>query len=135
VSKPDNIIQADGTLSGLNIIDINNDKKFEVLLSSFELSLTNIKGALISGGIDQNVLLFALEDNKYIEDPVTTKEVELSFSLSNGQSGEPVVNLSEIDGDGLEDLILSEDEEQMKIYYGKNNKRMFSKKAVKQDIV
>ncbi|MCJ8320557.1 MAG: VCBS repeat-containing protein [Colwellia sp.] len=135
-NKPSTTIQAEGTLTGLSIIDINNDNKFEVMLSSFELSLSNIIGALISGGIDQNVLLFSLNDQNIFEDkPITNKEVELSFSLSNGRSGQPIVQLADINGDGLQDLMLSEDDDTLKVYLGKKGKRKFAKRALKQELL
>ncbi|MGB0937324.1 MAG: FG-GAP repeat domain-containing protein [Colwellia sp.] len=132
----DTTIRADGTLTGLNVIDINQDNRYEVLLSSFELSIGNVIGALLSGGIDQNVLLFALNnDNVFTEKPIAEKEVELSFSLSKGQSGSPVIILEDINADGLHDLILSDDDE-LKIYKGlkKKSKRRFAKKALKQSL-
>ena len=133
---PNTVIQAEGTLTGLNIIDINNDNKFEVMLSSFELSLSNIIGALISGGIDQNVLLFSLNtEDKFEDKPITRKEVELSFSLSKGRSGQPIVQLADINGDGLEDLMLSHDDDTLKIYLGQKGKRKFAKKSLKQDLL
>jgi len=135
-AQPNTVIQAEGTLTGLNIIDINNDNKFEVMLSSFELSLSNIIGALISGGIDQNVLLFSLNSQNSFEDkPIASKEVELSFSLSNGRSGQPIVQIADIDGDGLQDLMLSDDEDTLEVYLGKKGKRKFAKKALRQEML
>ncbi len=136
LQTPSTIIKAEGTLTGLNIVDINNDDKYEVMLSSFELSLTNIIGALISGGIDQDVLLFTLDsENNFEENPFTSKEVELSFSLSNGRSGQPIVQLADINGDGLQDLVLSDDEDTLKVYLGKQGKRRFTRKPFKQDLL
>lgn len=129
------VIKAEGTLTGLKIIDVNADNKFEVLLSSFELSVSNIIGALLSGGIDQNVLLFALnDDNSYEKDALISKEVELSFSLSSGQSGQPIVLLSDINGDKLQDLILSSGEEKLTIYLGNNSSKLFNRKGSKHKI-
>lgn len=129
------VIKAEGTLTGLKIVDVNKDDKFEVLLSSFELSISNIIGALLSGGIDQNVLLFALnEKNSYEDDPLISKEVELNFSLTSGQSGQPIVLLSDVNGDDLQDLILSLADNKLAIYLGKNNSRMFNRKASKHKI-
>lgn len=129
---PQSTIQAEGTLTGLKIVDVNNDNKFEVLLSSFELSVSNIIGALLSGGIDQNVLLFALNDNNvYEEDALISKEVELSFSLTSGKSGQPIVLLSDVNGDNLQDLILSSGENKLDIFLGQNSTRLFNRKASK----
>ena len=133
---PNTVIKSEGTLTGLKIIDVNKDNKFEVLLSSFELSVSNIIGALLSGGIDQNVLLFALNgDNSYNEDALMSKEVELSFSLTSGQSGQAIVLLSDVNGDALQDLILSLGEDKLAIYLGQNNSRLFNRKASKHKIL
>jgi len=130
------VIKAEGTLTGLNIIDVNNDGKFEVLLSSFELSISNIIGALLSGGIDQNVLLFALnDDGVYTSDSIIDKEVELNFSLTSGQSGEPIVLLTDVNGDDLQDLVLSSGEDQLKIFLGQNDARLFNRKASKHKLM
>jgi len=129
------VIKAEGTLTGLNITDINNDGKFEVLLSSFELSISNIIGALLSGGIDQNVLLFALNDNDvYSSDSIIDKEVELSFSLTSGQSGEAIVLLTDVNGDELQDLVLSSGEEKLNIFLGQKSARLFNRKASKHKL-
>ena len=113
-------------------MDVNNDQKYEVLLSSFELSVSNIIGALLSGSIDQNILLFALNDNNnYEEDALISKEVELNFSLTSGKSGQPVALLSDVNGDGFQDLILSSDDDELSIFMGNNTSKLFNKKASK----
>ena len=129
-------IQAEGTSTGMKIVDVNNDGKFEVLLSSFELSVSNIIGALMSGGIDQNVQVFTLtEDDIFDEDPLIDKEVELSFSLTSGKSGEPIVLLTDVNGDGSQDLVLSSGEKRLRIYLGQKSSRVFSRKASKHKLL
>ena len=133
--QADTVVKAEGTLTGLNIVDINNDNKFEVMVSSFELSVTNIIGALISGGIDQNVLLFAInKDSQFSAKPIISKEVELRFSLTKGRSGQPMVQLADVNGDGLKDLVLSDDDDTINVYAGQEGKRQFAKKALKQEL-
>lgn len=133
---PNTVIKAEGTLTGLKIIDVNKDNKYEVLLSSFELSISNIIGALLAGGIDQNVLLFALNDeNSYEDDALISKEVELNFSLTSGKSGQPIVLLSDVNGDDLQDLILSSGEEKIAIYLGQQSSKLFNRKASKHKVL
>lgn len=133
---PNTVIKAEGTLTDLKIIDVNKDEKFEVLVSSFELSVSNIIGALLSGGIDQNVLIFALDDeNRYEEDALISKEVELNFSLTSGQSGEPIVRLSDVNGDGLQDLVLSSGQDRLVVFLGNQSSKLFSRKGKKFKVV
>ena len=99
------------------------------------MSVSNIIGALLSGGIDQNVLLFALNNDSYEEDPLISKEVELSFSLTKGQSGQPIVLLSDVNGDNYQDLILSSGEEKVSIYLGNASSGLFNRKASKHEML
>ena len=67
----------------------------------------------------------------YESKPNISKEVELNFSLSSGQSGSAVVKLADINGDGLKELILSNDDDELRIYLGKTGNKSFAKKKHK----
>lgn len=133
--QADSVIHAEGTLTGLEFVDIDNDDKLEVLLAGFDIGLSQIIGALVTGGIDQDVYVFKMnEQDKFPSKPVIKKEVELTFSLSSGQSGSAIVKLADLTGDGLKELVLSDDDDELKIYLGKKpgkkNKR-FQKRSVR----
>ena len=125
-------ISAEGTLSGFELVDINNDSRFEVMLSGFDIGLSQIIGALLSGGIDQDVYLFSMDENDhFMKKPKVAKEVELSFSLSSGQTGSPVVTLADINGDQRKDLILSSGEKKLRVYLGVEGRKLFSRRSIK----
>lgn len=138
--EADSVIHAEGTLTGLEFVDIDNDDKLEVLLAGFDIGLSQIIGALVTGGIDQDVYVFKMsEQDKFSEKPAIKKGVELTFSLTSGQSGSAVVKLADLNGDGLKELVLSDDDDELKIYLGakisKNSKsskkkRSFHKRSV-----
>jgi len=134
--EPNSTIKAEGTLTGLEFIDIDNDKKLEVMLAGFDIGLSQIIGALLSGSIDQDVYVFKMDDNdNFSKDLKIAKEVELSFSISSGTSGSPVVKLADINGDERKDLVLSDGDDALKVYYGIKGKKLFSKKAQKYKVV
>ena len=132
--QADSVIHAEGTLTGLEFVDINNDDKLEVLLAGFDIGLSQIIGALVTGGIDQDVYVFKMnKQDKFPTRPTIKKEVELTFSLSSGQSGSAIVKLADLNGDGLKELILSDDDDELKIYLGiKTNKKKksFKKRSI-----
>jgi hypothetical protein len=134
--SPDSTITAEGTIAKFEFVDINNDKQLEVLVSSLDIGISQIIGALLSGSIDQDVYIFTLDQNgRYIEDPALSKEVDLNFSLSSGRSDDPVIKLADFNGDGLEDLLFSGGEERLLTYQASNKKRMFHKRSVKHKIL
>lgn len=128
--KPNSVIRADGTLTGLEFIDIDSDNKDEVLVAGFDIGLSQIIGALISGNIDQDVYLFKMDENSLFSDDANiSKEVELNFSLTSGQSGSPVVKLADLNGDGLQDLLLSDGDDTLQIFLGSQSERLFTKRS------
>lgn len=132
LDQPDSAIHAEGTLTDIQFIDINDDNKDEVLVAGFDIGLSQIISALLSGSIDQDVHLFYMDENsQFNKNNKVTKEVELSFSLSSGSRGNPVATLLDINGDKRQDLVLSDDDDTLKIYLGTTNKRLFERKAIK----
>ncbi|MFT5757381.1 MAG: hypothetical protein ACI9LM_002110 [Alteromonadaceae bacterium] len=132
---PNSTIKAEGTLTGLEFIDIDNDKKLEVMLAGFDIGLSQIIGALLSGSIDQDVYVFKMDENdNFTKDLKVAKEVELSFSISSGTSGSPVVKLADINGDQKQDLVLSDGEDALNVYFGINGKNLFAKKGKKYKV-
>ncbi|QYJ86682.1 VCBS repeat-containing protein [Shewanella mesophila] len=126
--QPSNVIRADGTLTGFELVDIDDDNIDEVLVSGFDIGLSQIIGALVSGSIDQDVYLFKMNANgQFPKKANINKEVELSFSLTSGQSGSPIVKLIDLDGDGYQDLLLSDGEESLRVYLGRNDSDLFSR--------
>ena len=130
--KPSSIIQADGTLSGFELVDIDGDEKFEVKLSGFDIGLTQIIGALVSGSINQDVYIFAQDQNSHFGDtPIAKENVSLKFSLRSGRSGSAVVELADTNGDGYKELLLSKNNKGLSIFTGNAEQLGFNKKAVR----
>ena len=122
--KADTAVKSDGTLAQLDFIDVDNDKRQEVMASSFDISVSQIISALLTGSVDQQVLIFSLDEQlKYKQR--FQEEVQLKFSLTSGKSGAPVIELADLDGDGAKELILSEDDDRLKIFPGRKNSRMW----------
>lgn len=132
----DSVISADGTVSNVKLIDLDDDKQLEIMVASLDIGVAQIIGALMSGSIDQDIYLFKMgADGHYLEEPSAEKEVELNFSLSSGKSGAPVVKAADFDGDGIKDIMLSNGEKKLKIFQGRNNKRLFKKRSDKYKIL
>lgn len=125
---PSSVIRAEGTLTGFELVDIDNDKVDEVLVSGFDIGVSQIIGALVSGSIDQDVHLFKSDaSSRFASKANITKEVELSFSLTSGQTGQPVVTFADIDGDGYQDLLLSGGEQALTVHLGEPSDSLFNR--------
>ncbi len=132
-AQADTTVRAEGTLTGLELQDIDGDGRKEVMVSSFELGVSQVVSALLASSIDQDVLLYRQNaQGQYPEQPSMDYETEMGFSISKGRASEPLVKLADISGDGILDLLLSEDSDEL-IYRLGNKDGGFSRKS-SQDI-
>lgn len=132
----DTFVSAEGTLSGLELIDINGDGRSEILVSSFDIGISQIIGALLSGSIDQDVYIFSLDENdKYNKEPLFSEDVDLNFSLSSGRTGQPVILSADLNGDGIKELLLSANDKRLAVYTGKNGSEMFESRSKRHRLV
>jgi len=135
-STPDSVLSVDGTTISVKTIDLNGDNKSEVVLSSLDIGVGQIIGALLSGSIDQDIYVFKMNgDDKFDEDPKTNREVDLTFSLSSGKSGQPVIQVADFDGDGLKDLMISGGEKTLKFYQGNSKKSMLERRSKRHKVL
>ena len=124
------------TLSNLTFLDRDMDGKQEVSVSSFDIGISQIVGALLSGSIDQNVLIFSMdENNQFGEKALVSQEVEITFSLSSGTRGQPLVRLIDINGDAIKDIVYSDGEDLVRALIATpGQKKPYAKRSLRQKI-
>ncbi|NRD75520.1 VCBS repeat-containing protein [Shewanella sp. VB17] len=133
--KASSVIHAEGTLTDLQFIDIDNDGKLEVMVAGFDIGVAQIIGALLSGSIDQDVYLFKMNNqDRFTKKPNIVKQVELNFSLSSGHSGSPVVKFADFNGDERQDILLSEGDRSLNIFLGTGEQSLLQKRSDELDV-
>ncbi len=135
-TTPSTRIAIDERLTDISLVDLNDDKKMEALVSSFDISISDIVGALFSGKVKQDILVFGMNGNEQFESkPLVRDDVEIRFSLTSGQSGNPMVRLRDVNGDNLKDLLLSDGTDKVKVRLGDNSgDRAFVRRASSHDL-
>lgn len=131
---PDNAstrISTGERLGDLQLVDLNNDNKMEALVFSIDISIRDIIAALFSGKVKLDVLVFGTnQEGLYESEPLVKDNVDLRFSLTSGQSGNPIARIEDINGDGLNDILLSDGTDKIKVRLGDNgSKRVFARKS------
>tara|TARA_R110002153_G_scaffold10418_1_gene41149 strand:- start:26639 stop:28177 length:1539 start_codon:yes stop_codon:yes gene_type:complete len=134
--KANTSITSEETLSDLTFLDRDMDGKQEVLVSSFDIGISQIIGALLSGSIDQDVLVFSMDENhQFAKEPLVSQEVEMTFSLSSGTQGQPLVKMIDVNGDGVKDIVYSDGEDLIRALLATpNQKKPYSKNSLRQKI-
>lgn len=132
--KANTNITSEKTLSGLKFLDREMDGKQEVLVSSFDIGISQVVGALLSGSIDQDVLVFSMDEtNQFGKKPLISQEVEITFSLSSGTQGQPLVKIIDVNGDGLKDIVYSDGEDLIRVLLATSDlKSPYQKRSIRQ---
>jgi hypothetical protein len=129
-------VTSEETLSDLTFLDRDMDGKKEVSVSSFDIGISQIVGALLSGSIDQDVLIFSMDENhQFGEKPLVSQEVEITFSLSSGTRGQPLVRMIDVNGDAVKDIVYSDGEDVIRALLATpGQKKPYEKRSLRQKI-
>jgi len=129
--------EADGkaTFDGEGMIkfkDVDGDGLKDYYTLSVEMGIGTMMSAM-SGAIDMDLRFYKLGQNgKYIKKPAYENEVEISIGSSNDT--EALTEVSDFNGDGINDLILKTDDDEFTIYSGAKGKRLFAKRGADYEI-
>ncbi|TWX56255.1 FG-GAP repeat domain-containing protein [Colwellia hornerae] len=129
--------QADGkaTFDGEGMIkfkDVDGDGLKDYYTLSVEMGIGTMMSAM-SGAIDMDLRFYKLGKNgEYVKKPVYENEVEIA--ISSGSDGEALTDVSDFNGDGINDLILKTDDKEFTIYSGAKGKRLFAKRGADYEI-
>jgi len=129
--------EADGkaTFDGEGMIkfkDVDGDGLKDYYTLSVEMGIGTMM-SLMSGSIDMDLRFYKLGKNgKYVKKPSYENEVEMS--MSSGSNGDALTDVSDFNGDGINDLILKTDDDEFTIYSGSKGKRLFGKRGADYEI-
>jgi hypothetical protein len=135
--QPSTQIKSDETIVDIEFVDLQEDGKLEVMVTSFDIGLSQIISALVSGGIDQQAMLFAMdEQQQFPQKPLLKEKVEMTFSLSSGKTGQPLTKMADVNGDGYKDLVYSDESESIYTQLATpNGKRDFARRPIKHKVM
>ena len=118
---PNQIIINEGFQAGIEIVDINNDNKKELIIPIVELGILKIIKMFIVGYVNMDVHFYGLDNsNMYVEDEKLKMETSVKMSKSGEASASVFDIKNDFSGDGVNDLLIS-DRNILKIFYNNNN--------------
>ena len=110
--------------------DMDGDGQVDMMISTVEIGIGKILSALITGSVRIDLNFYRMRDGQYPARPDLRKDVTATLDLGRGDFFFPTVLLTDVDGDGVSDLLLQEGEEKMKIFTGLGDERLFSRRSI-----
>jgi hypothetical protein len=131
---PDSRIKSKGIQFEMEEKDFNNDGQTDMVISAVELGIGKVLGALITGSIDIDLNFYQMKDGRYADKPDLKREITATFNLSSGDVFIPSVIIADVDGDGIDDLLVQEGENKLKIYLGGKDDQIFARKSIDYEV-
>ena len=112
--------------------DVDGDGLKDYYTLSVEMGIGTMM-SVMSGAIDMDLRFYKLGENgKYIKKPAYENEVEMPIGSSS--DGVALTDVSDFNGDGINDLILKTDDDEFTIYSRAKGKRLFGKRGADYEI-
>lgn len=122
-------ILSNGQSFGLIEKDFNNDKKADFLVPSVDIGVGKIIKGLISRSADIELNFYQMKDGKYPERPNVSRKLKVRFNLSSGRVFFPAILSGDLDGDGLEELIVQKGADTLQVFTGTGDEELFEKNS------
>ncbi|MFQ6115283.1 MAG: FG-GAP repeat domain-containing protein, partial [bacterium] len=115
---PDQIVKPGGTQLVLDILDLNQDNKFELIVPVVKVGITRLIKILLTKSVEIEAEYYEIgEDGYYQEKPKRKIKMAVRFSFRGGPAS-PVYEIEDFNGDGLLDILSSLEEKRLVIFWG-----------------
>ncbi len=116
--EPGQIIRPGGTQLVLDIVDLNGDQRYDILIPVVKVGLQNIIRMMLTRSIEINAEAYLMQtDNSFLTEPNQKVRLTVKFSYRGGAAS-PVYEVDDFNADGYLD-ILSSLHNQLILFWGK----------------
>ena len=129
----DALLASAGLQYGLIATDINGDGRKDLLVRKVRMSFGRVIRALLAGNVSLQLLFYEMtEDDTFAAEANYETRTNVSFSVSSGQVDIPAIQLADFNADGLQDLMMQNDTDQLSFQFGVRSEDLFAEDAVER---
>ncbi|NIR51629.1 hypothetical protein GWO43_23895 [candidate division KSB1 bacterium] len=118
--QPDQIVKPGGTLLVLDILDLNDDRKHDLVMPTVNVGLTNIIRMLLTKSVEIQAETYLMKEDRYPDEPDSKTKMVIKFSFRGGTTS-PVYEIEDFNGDGYLDVLSSQEEKRLVLFWGKED--------------
>lgn len=127
----DALLASSGLQYGLVTTDLDGDGRQDLYVRKVRMSFGRVIRALLAGNVPLQLHFYRMTDeDTYPDDANYVTKTNVSFSMSSGQVDIPAIKVADFDGDGLEDLLMQTDSEQLEFRRGVRSDELFADDAI-----
>jgi hypothetical protein len=133
-AEASSIVSSNGVQLANERLDLTGDGRQEFMVTSVNITLGAIIGALLTRSASIDLGIYRMEDGVFPDEPRLKKKLKVRFDFSNGDFFMPTVLGADLTGDGRKDLIVQRDEKSLDVYTGEPTDDLFAKNPIRLDL-
>jgi len=119
---PDVVLQPSGTPMVLDVLDLNHDRKLDMVIPAVKINLKSLVQMLFTKSVTFEAQVYLLDAaERYPKKPNLGRKMTIRFSFRGGAAS-PVYEIADFTGDGLADIMSSVEERQLLLFRGDGKK-------------
>jgi len=125
--EPDTAIVSESVQAPFDAMDMDNDGRTDFGMGSFDIGIGMLIRFLLTGTLRFDLDFYVMREGGYPEQPNVTRPVKIRFSLASGDvlAGN-WMELGDLTGDGIVDLVVYYDETRIDVYPGTGDDALFA---------
>jgi hypothetical protein len=131
----DALLASTGLQYGLITTDIDGDGRKDLLVRKVKMSFARVIRALLAGNVSLQLHFYRMtDDDTFAEEANYVTKTNVSFSISSGQVDIPAIQVADFDADGLQDLMMQTDTDQLSFQLGERSDELFAEDAIERSV-
>jgi hypothetical protein len=131
----DALLASTGLQYGLIATDIDGDGRKDLLVRKVRMSFGRVIRALLSGSVPLQLHFYRMtDDDTFAEEANYVTRTNVEFSVSSGQVDIPAIQVADFDDDGLQDLMMQTEPNELSFQLGVRNDELFAEDAIRLNV-
>jgi len=134
-NNEDALLASTGLQYGLIATDIDGDGRKDLLIRKVRMSFGRVIRALLSGSVPLQLHFYRMTDaDTFADEANYVTKTNVEFSVSSGQVDIPAIQVADFDADGLQDLMMQTDPNELSFQLGVRNDELFAEDAIRLSV-
>lgn len=133
--QEDTLLVSEGLQYGLVTTDIDSDGRKDLFVRDVRITFSRVIRALLSGDVPLQLHFFRMnDDGNYDEEANYIAKTNVRFSVTTGHMDIPAVQVADLDGDGLQDLMMQTRPTRLSVFGGMPTAQLFADDATELEV-
>ena len=135
-ANEDALLASSGLQYGIVATDLDGDGRSDLVVRKVRMSFGRVIRALLAGNVPLQLHFYRMtDDDTFPTEANYITKTNVQFSVSSGQVDIPAIRVADFDGDGLQDLLMQTDSNELQFQPGIRSEALFSETTTEVGLI